>query len=176
MGIGSIVLGLFAFVCMVGGIVLGWVPFLGTMLSFLAPVLALVGIILGGVALSRAKSGGGESEGLAVGGLVTSIIAFIPSMLVALTCGVCNVCATAMYLDPSIGAFDAGPVHPDGGMTPNGSIAPPPFPSMPSVTPLAPSSTTPTPTLPAPVTPTSPSGQISPGMPPPPLPPGPGTG
>jgi hypothetical protein len=140
MGIGAIVLGVFAFVCMAGGALLAWVPFLGTMLSFLAPVLALGGIILGGVAYSRARSGGGESEGLAIGGLVTSVIAFVPAVLVALTCGLCNTCATAMYLDPSIGAYDAGET--DAGIAPYRTM-PPPFPTgpMPGTTPppIAPS-------------------------------------
>lgn len=124
MGIGAIVLGVFAFICMVGGALLAWVPFLGTLLSFLAPVLSLAGIILGGVALSRARSGGGESEGFAIGGLVTSLVAFVPSLIVALTCGLCNTCATAVYLDPSLGAYDAGPR--DAGVLSNGAIAPTP--------------------------------------------------
>jgi hypothetical protein len=155
MGIGAIVLGVFAFVCMAGGALLAWVPFLGTMLSFLAPVLALAGIILGGVAYSRAKAGAGESEGLAIGGLVTSCIAFVPSVLVALTCGLCNTCATAAYLDPSIGAYDAG--SSDAGVIPNRSIpAPPPFP------------TGPTPGLvPPPPPPSSPPTSVAPNAPPP---------
>lgn len=187
MGIGAIVLGVFAFICMIGGAVLAWVPFLGTMLSFLAPVLALAGIILGGVALSRAKSGGGESEGFAIGGLVTSIIAFVPSVLVALTCGLCNTCATAMYLDPSIGAYDSG--RHDGGVLSNGAIPPPPpFPSGPPPFPTtlapAPSGVAPPPdttlvpptTAPAPdTTGSTAGGTTTGGMPPPPLPPGPGT-
>lgn len=136
MGIGAIVLGVFAFICTIGGALLAWVPFLGTMLSFLAPVLALGGIILGGVALSRAKAGAGESEGLAIGGLVTSIVAFIPSVIVALTCGLCNTCATAMYLDPSITAYDAG--HPEAGVLSNGSVSPPGMPSGPGPAPVPP--------------------------------------
>lgn len=174
MGIGAIVLGVFAFICMVGGAVLAWVPFLGTMLSFLAPVLALAGIILGGVALSRSKSGGGESEGFAIGGLVTSIVAFVPSVLVALTCGLCNTCATAMYLDPSIGAYDSG--RDDAGVPSNGAITPPPFPTAPM--PGFPPTPSGPPPMPMPTT-TAPSatttGGSSGGMPPPPLPPGPGT-
>lgn len=124
MGIGAIVLGVLALVCALAGALLAWVPFLGTMLSFLAPVLALAGTILGGVALSRAKAGGGESESLAIGGLVTSLVALLPAMLVALTCGACNVCTTAMYLDPELGAVDAGPYAADAGVLRNGT--PPP--------------------------------------------------
>ena len=151
MGIGAIVLGVFALVCALAGAVLFWVPFLGTMISFLAPVLALAGTILGGIALSRAKSGAGESEGLAIGGLVTSIVALIPSVLVAVTCGACNVCATGMYLDPGFGAYDGGHASPDAGMLRNSSIPPvyPPQPLPLPVTPppsLAPTSAAPMPT------------------------------
>lgn len=137
MGTGSIILGAFAFICMIAGALLSLVPFLGTMLSFLAPVLALAGIILGGVALSRAKAGAGESEGLAVGGLVTSIIAFIPSVLVALTCGLCNVCATGMYLDPNFGLHDTG-VHDAGHPLTNPSYPTPGLAPMPTAVPTAP--------------------------------------
>ncbi len=180
MGIGAIVLGVFAFICMFGGIVLTIVPFLGTMLSFLSPVLALAGIVLGGVALSRAKQGLGESEGLAIGGLVTSIIAFIPGMLVALTCGLCNTCVTGAYLDPSITHHDAGPPR-DSGVPLYAPIAPPPFPpalpqtprpSLVPITPILPG----TPTAPPPVAPVDPAPPPSDqGMPPPPLPAGPTT-
>ncbi len=164
MGTGSIILGAFAFICMIAGALLSLVPFLGTMLSFLAPVLALAGIILGGVALSRAKAGAGESEGLAIGGLVTSIIAFIPSVLVALTCGLCNVCATGMYLDPNFGVHDSGihdaghpltnpPSYPMPGLVPPPTFPPPstaaaPLPSaMPPSTALTPSGSAPLPTV-----------------------------
>lgn len=113
MGIGSITMGILAFLCMLGGIVLSFVPFLGAMLSFLSPVLALIGIILGGVAMSQARQGG-ESESLSLGGLITSVIAFVPSMLVAVTCGLCNTCWTGVILTP----HDAGPrpaIFPDAG-------------------------------------------------------------
>jgi hypothetical protein len=186
MGIGAIVLGVFAFICMMGGAVLSLVPFLGTMLSFLAPVLALAGIVLGGVALSRAKQGSGESEGLAIGGLVTSIIAFIPSMIVALTCGLCNTCVTASYIDPDLMAYDAGP-H-DAGVAPNAPIPPPPFTNAPPVIPPVPASTLPSTIPPTGVPPTSdvpvipatavpPPTELTPppSMPPPPLPAGPTT-
>lgn len=190
MGIGAIVLGVFAFICMMGGAVLSLVPFLGTMLSFLAPVLALAGIVLGGVALSRAKQGSGESEGLAIGGLVTSIIAFIPSMIVALTCGLCNTCVTASYIDPDLMSYDAGP-HDAGvapGVSPSAPIPPPPFTNVQPTIPPVPASALPT--LPPSVLPTTPSPEAvpvipatsvppqapltpPPSMPPPPLPPGP---
>jgi hypothetical protein len=101
MGLGSIILAIFAFLCMIAGALFVMVPFLGTMLSFLSPVLAITGVVLGGVALSRAKQGMGESEGLATAGLVLNIVAFIPAMFVALTCGLCNTLCTGAYLQPS---------------------------------------------------------------------------
>ncbi|GAB4205451.1 MAG: hypothetical protein OHK0013_21330 [Sandaracinaceae bacterium] len=101
MGLGSIILAVFAFLCMIAGALFVMVPFLGTMLSFLSPVLAITGVVLGGVALSRAKQGMGESEGLATAGLVLNIVAFVPAMFVALTCGLCNTLCTGAYLQPS---------------------------------------------------------------------------
>lgn len=178
MGTGSIILGAFAFICMIAGALLSLVPFLGTMLSFLAPVLALAGIILGGVALSRAKAGAGESEGLAVGGLVTSIIAFIPSVLVALTCGLCNVCATGMYLDPNFGTHDSG-VHDGGHPLTNPSYPTPGIAPMPSPVPTPTTPVAPPPTLVfPPPTAASPSAAPPSAAPPSaaPLPPTPGAG
>jgi hypothetical protein len=170
MGIGAIVLAVFAFVCMVAGALLSLVPFLGTLLSFLAPVLALAGIILGGVALSRSRAGGGESEGLAIGGLVANIVAFVPSMLLALVCGTCNVCVTGVFLDPNAGTYDGGVMRngpspttspfPGPGTTPT---MPPPTTYAPAPTFVAPTTGAPTPTaMPAPTV-------ISPTMPPSPL-------
>lgn len=166
MGIGAIVLGVFAFICMIGGAVLALVPFLGVMLSFLAPVLALVGIILGGVGLSRARSGGGESEGFAIGGLITSVVAFVPSVIVALSCGVCNVCTTAMYLDPNFGTHDAGPRYDAGTPSYTTPNAPPPFTYAPP--PFPPSG--PTPGLQGPAAPVIPTTAPPPAFPPPPIP------
>jgi len=180
MGLGSLILGIFAFLCMFAGAVLVWVPFLGTMLSFLSPILAVAGVILGGVALSRAREGQGESEGLAIGGLVVNIVAFIPAMLVALTCGLCNTLCTSAFVTPN-GQTSSVPWDVDGGRSSN------PFedlfgdagvrPNVLPPTPLVPA----TPSDPAPATaPTDPTaaepmqreGDQTP-LPPPPLPPGP---
>ena len=99
MGIGSIVVGIAAFIFMLGGVVFTVVPILGTLMSFGAPVLALAGIVMGGLALSRAKRDG-ESTGTAMGGLVVNIVAFIPGVVVALTCGLCNAMCTAGMMNP----------------------------------------------------------------------------
>jgi hypothetical protein len=85
--------------------------------------------------MSRAKEGG-ESESLALGGLITSIIAFVPSMLVAVTCGLCNTCWTGVVLTP----HDAGPpgaIFPDAGH-PSWPGAPPPSYPPPSTAPPPP--------------------------------------
>lgn len=200
MGIGSITLGILSFLCMLGGIFLVWVPFLGAMLGFLSPVLALFGIILGGVALSRAREGGSENEGLAIGGLVTSIIAFVPAVLVAVTCSLCSACWTGAVVMP----HDSGPpraVFPDAGSfavpypPPNSHPAPPPVyappayppPTAPLAPPVAPPVAPPAappaepptepPTEPAttgePAPITSVPGSSGPALPPPPLPAGP---
>jgi len=93
MGPGSIVVGIVAFLFMIGGFLATPVPYLGSLLSFAAPILALAGIIMGGVAMSRAKQTG-ESSGAGVAGLIVNIIAFVLSLVVALTCGLCNACVT----------------------------------------------------------------------------------
>ncbi|MEM9071232.1 MAG: DUF4190 domain-containing protein [Myxococcota bacterium] len=99
MAVGSIILGVIALICMVAGVFLSPVPYLGAVLSFGAPVMALIGIVMGGVSMSRAKQTG-ESSGAATAGLVTSIIAFILGLGVALTCGLCNACMTTNMNNP----------------------------------------------------------------------------
>lgn len=43
---------------------------------------AVIGLILGGVALSKVKAGTGEGKGMAITGLVLSIISIIPAIVV----------------------------------------------------------------------------------------------
>lgn len=190
MGLGSILLGVFALVFMFAGFVFTPIPFLGTMLSFLAPVLAIAGIVLGGVALSRARESG-ESEGLAIGGLVVNIVAFVPAMLVAVTCGLCNTVCTGLALtppsDPNASPWyrrDAGPspfdgLFPDAGVPHAAPNAPPPAFPPPAIAPApqaAPAPTQPVPTQPVPAPQPLPEPQGSAGQPspPPPSPPAPG--
>ena len=96
---GSVAVGVLAFIMMVAGFFLSWVPILGSLLSFGAPIVAIAGVVMGGVAMSRAKQAGQES-GAAIAGLIVSIIAFFPAVVVALTCGMCNACATAGMMNP----------------------------------------------------------------------------
>ena len=161
MGIGSIFTGIAAFILMIGGVLLALVPFLGVSMSLGAPILAIVGIVLGGLGMSRAKRDG-ESSGAAVAGLTINIIAFLMGVFFALTCGLCGAAVSNAYVNgdyhlqrptnsrfaPSQFNLDAGT-----GMQP----LPPVQPSTPpSALPPDPSSAVP-------------SGSPPPAMPPPPL-------
>jgi hypothetical protein len=164
MGLGSIILGIFSFLLMIAGVIFVFVPFLGTMLSFLSPILAIAGVILGGVAMSRAKQGMGENEGLATAGLVINILAFIPAMLVALTCGLCNTMCTGAFLTPPDSTHQGVPWDRDGGPNSN------PFEDLFDPPDAAVAAPTPPPSTPPP--PMERQGDETP-LPPPPLPPGP---
>ncbi|MEM9074659.1 MAG: DUF4190 domain-containing protein [Myxococcota bacterium] len=95
----SLILGLLAFFCTVGGMLMTMVPFLGSALSFGAPILSLFGLVMGGVSMSRAQRMG-DSSGLATAGLVVNIITFVLSLGIALTCGMCNACFTSAAMNP----------------------------------------------------------------------------
>ncbi len=98
MHIASLVLGGVSFLFMIGGFFLTAVPIAGSILSFGAPLLSLTGIVLGGMAMSRAKQQGG-SNGVALAGLILNIVAFLLSLAVALTCGLCNACLTSAEMN-----------------------------------------------------------------------------
>jgi len=98
MPIASLVLGGVAFLFMIGGFFLTAVPIAGSILSFGAPLLSLTGIVLGGMSMSRAKQEGG-SNGVALAGLILNIVAFLLSLAVALTCGLCNACLTSAEMN-----------------------------------------------------------------------------
>lgn len=129
MGIGSIIAGVVALLMTIGGAFLFWLPFAGSVLSFLAPLVALAGIVTGGLAISRARRDG-ESSGTGIGGLVVSIVAFIPAVLVALTCGLCNALCTGSYVNSmgrDAGVRSAAPSKPQGNNQPSSpSPSPPP--------------------------------------------------
>ena len=94
MAIASILLGIGAFIAMILGVVLTIMPYAGSVFSFGAVIMALAGIVLGGLAISRAKQDDSPTTAATVG-LVISIISFVFSLLVALTCGLCNACMSA---------------------------------------------------------------------------------
>jgi hypothetical protein len=89
MGLLSILLSALAVVCAGVGVLTTPIPKLGLIFAFGAPALALAGIILGGSAMSKAKRAGQTSETGRIGAIL-SALAFVPSVVVALTCGVCN--------------------------------------------------------------------------------------
>ncbi|MEM1416516.1 MAG: hypothetical protein AAGH15_16515 [Myxococcota bacterium] len=184
MGPGSILLALAAFLMMVGGIFLTLVPVLGSVMSFGAPVVALAGLIVGGMGYSRARREGVEG-GPAIVGMVLSGTAFLLSLVFAVFCGTCNACLTAGTIQgPGAQPFwlDAGtrlgpaPVVPRAPLPgapgasavpdPGGTAAPNPAP-VPD--PGGSAAGTLPPPIPAPVAPADPSAP-PPAFPPPPVP------
>ncbi len=153
----SILLAIVAFACTGIGVVTTPIRGVGELFSFGAPVLALTGCVLGGVAMSRAKRTGAPTD-MARAGVILSVIAFLPAVLVALVCGTCNA------------LFTHGDVHVqkdlrfgvNQGLPPTGGAGdePAPQPTMPGQTPTGAAGST---TAPA----------QDPALPPPPLPAGP---
>ena len=67
----------------IASLVMGIVSILGALpLSFITIVVALVGLILGIIALRKVRKGTGGGKGMAIGGVVTSAIGFILSAVV----------------------------------------------------------------------------------------------
>ncbi len=161
MAAASLILGLVGCVFMIGGMLGTMVPYVGSILSFGAPVLCLFGLILGGVAMSRANRMD-EPSGLATAGMVINGVGFLFSLLLALTCGLCNACISTAAMNPQ----NQGQWSPQGpgttpfGGTPFGATPTAPF----GATPTAPFGATPTapfgatPTAPFGATPTAPFG------------------
>lgn len=159
MAVVSVLLAFVAFVGTAFGLVFTLMPIWGSVFSFGAPVLALIGIVVGGLAMSAANKRG-QSSGFALSAVVMNVLAFLPALVVAMTCGLCNACVTTqggpqrhmrMLRSPSLPPVaDAGTVAP-----------PPPFPvgALPNASRDAGSGSPPPP--------------IVPDMPPPPMAPGP---
>ena len=74
---------------MVAGILTVPVPVVGTVFSLAAPTLAITGVILGGMDLSRRKRAGQPSDAPLIG-VVLSALVFFPALATTFTCGVCN--------------------------------------------------------------------------------------
>jgi hypothetical protein len=166
MGLLSILLSALAVVCAGVGVLTTPIPKIGLIFAFGAPALAVAGIMLGGSAMSRAKRSGQTTSETGKLGAILSAIAFVPSLLVALTCGVCNAFFSSgnfkVHKDFRVGtapyADDAGAqaLPPPQRLGAGGAEPPPP--SQPDV------KQAPNDQAPAPGTTT---------LPPPPLPPGP---
>lgn len=89
MAVASLLLSFAAGGLTVLGLAMTLVPVWGAVVAFAAPVSALAGLITGGLALSQA---GREqrSKDFPVVAVVFNILALLPALLVAMTCGVCN--------------------------------------------------------------------------------------
>jgi hypothetical protein len=155
MALVSILLAVLAFICTLAGFLTTPIPILGAVLSFGAAGIALTGIIIAGRAVSAAKRSGMPNDAARIS-VVLNVLAFVPALLVALTCGVCNAVVSTgnVQLQKNVN-FGIGPGVPfdDAGM-PLGQPAPP---SEPPAAPHKPGDPPPPPSQ----------------MPPPPLPAGP---
>ncbi len=74
----SKVLAILSLVLGVVGLMLGWIPIIGLVFAFIA----LVGLIMGIVALVQIRKGLAAGRGLAIGGIATSALAIIVSIVV----------------------------------------------------------------------------------------------
>jgi hypothetical protein len=89
MALVSILLAVLAFGCTVIGFLTTPIPVVGVVFSFGAAAIALAGIMLGGRATSAAKTRGLPTDAARIA-VVLNVLAFVPALSVAFTCGVCN--------------------------------------------------------------------------------------
>jgi hypothetical protein len=82
MAIASLVLGIIA-------LVFTFIPVIGNM----APILAIIGIVLG-VMGKKQLAMTGQPSGTATAGLVLSVIALVISLIFTIICGSCAICAS----------------------------------------------------------------------------------
>ena len=177
MALMSILLSVVALICTAIGFFTTPIPVVGTLFSFGAAALALLGVVLGGRGVSAAKRLGRPNDAARIG-VVLNALALVPALLVALTCGVCN----ALFSSGNVQLqrdfqfnLGQGP-GPDGG--PGGFPPPPraePEPSEPANpgAPVPPAGALPAQPGQPPAEPGAPPPPSS-TLPPPPLPAGPG--
>lgn len=129
MALGSIFLSLLAGLLTFLGFLTVLVPGWGAALSFLAPLCACGGLILGGLGLSKAKQAG-RSRDVPVLAIVLNILVLLPAFAVAMTCGVCNAVGSSgsFEVHRSFHVQMTFPEPSDGGRPP-GFDAPPPLPN-----------------------------------------------
>jgi len=139
------------------GVLMTPVPVLGSVFAFGAPVLALVGVIVGGLDIARARREGKPRDAALVGTVLAGL-GFFPALLTALSCGVCNALVSSgpIRLQRDLHLSGSPTQAADAGATAPG-LQPPPL------------------TLPG-QPPAAGQGAPPPGLPPPPLPSGPGQG
>lgn len=135
MGIAALVLAFVSLVVLGMAFIFSVVPVLGPLLFVLSPVVAIVGITLAGVAMSRAHREG-RSDVFGVVALVLNIVFLIPAILSGLTCGVCAGCYSAAMLNgqgsqsSSGGSYNSGGGYGSGVSQPapaTPDVAPPPI-------------------------------------------------
>ena len=174
MALVSILLSVVALICTAVGFLTTPIPVLGVVFSFGAAAIAIGGIMLAGRAETRAKQAEQPRDTARIA-LVLNVIALVPALLVALTCGLCNALFSTgnVQLQKDL-RFNVGPgfgFGPDAG--PN-ALPPPPRAAPPEP------GAQPEPAQPAPAQPGQPPApaKLGPGqptqLPPPPLPAGPG--
>jgi hypothetical protein len=123
----SIVLSVVALVCTLIGFLTTPIPVLGMVFSFGAAAIALGGIMLGGRSISDAKRRGVPNDAGRVA-VVLNVIAFVPALLVAITCGLCNALFSSGNVQVNKNVhFDVDPFGP-GQHAPPQPDAPPPDP------------------------------------------------
>jgi hypothetical protein len=166
MALVSILFAVAAFVGTVIGFLTTPIPVVGLVFSFGAAGTALVGAMLGGRAVSRARRALTPTDAARIA-VVLNLVALGPALLVAVTCGLCNAIVSTGDVDMqrSFGfSFGNGPAADAGA----GALPPPDrAPESPDQSPGAPPPPPP-PSEPAPAEQPPPNQ-----MPPPPLPPGP---
>jgi hypothetical protein len=145
----SILLGVLSLACVALGVLTTPIPVLGALFSFAAPLVAIAGIVVGGLAMSRSQQAAarpvtpGEpapaaapTRRVGLPGVIVSAVALLPALLTAMTCGVCNaLCSTGQIqtrrdfnFDIQRGRPPAAPPRdtPDAGREPGDPDAPPP--------------------------------------------------
>ncbi|MFT5355831.1 MAG: hypothetical protein ACI9KE_003050 [Polyangiales bacterium] len=93
----ALILGLLSILFAGLGFVMFAVPVLGTVLRIGAPILGLLGIIMGGKALqSNGDAGDSNGSAMALGGLATSILGFLIGLVVFVACSATSCAAGAV--------------------------------------------------------------------------------
>lgn len=129
----SFLLAFAAFVSLVLGLLLTPVPIWGAVFSFGAPMLALSGIVIAGMKMSEATKRA-QPSGVALTSVILNVLAFLPALVVAMTCGVCNACVSSQG---GMNQVQFGPMLQQQGQRPIAADAgppPPPFPNDPTPT------------------------------------------
>lgn len=173
MALVSILLAVVALLCTAVGFFTTPIPVIGTLFSFGAAAIALGGIMLGGRATTLAKRQGRPNDTARIA-VMLNVLALVPALLVALTCGVCN----ALFSSGNVQLQRDFQFNLGQGAWPDAGTGPQALPPPPRQEPEAPSGSEPTSGEPSGPAPGPAQGEPAPArpsnLPPPPLPAGPG--